>query len=132
MAAVLLQRAATLLKSRLDATAGVAGDYMRGVDAKEGLVAIPRLPGIDGQQLNPGLLTSEEIDWVFTASEIVLNGTEIEPAKGDVWRIVRPDGMFAFYDVLPDAEGRCSMRSDHYGILIRVHTKLNRVEMPPL
>lgn len=127
-----MQLSVRTLKRRLDATVGIEGDYSDGTNAKEQIKAIPRLPGIDNQSLDPGaLLTAERLDWVFTADDLVLNGLRVEPVEGHWWRYKRSDGYFAYYDVLPDETGRCFERSDHYGILIRVHTKLDRVEPAP-
>ena len=129
----LLERAVHAIKRQLDASAGQKGTYGRGIDATEDISAVPRLPGIASQEIDAGvMLTAEELDWMFTADELVIDGARIEPEKGDWWKVERSDGKFLFYEVLSDQSGRCYAPSDHYGALIRVHMKLNRIEDPPL
>jgi len=129
----LLARAARWAKERLDATTSVAGTYGRGVHSLDGVKAVPRLPGVFDQAMDSGaLLTAREVDFAFTATELVLDSQAIEPAKGDWWRWQRPDGMHAYYDVQPNETGRTYDVSDNEGILWRVHMKLNRVEAPPV
>lgn len=133
MAVNFLERAVRNAKRRLDVLAGLRGTYGRGIHAKEDISAVPRLPGIASQEIDAGvMLTADELDWMFTADELVVDGSRIEPAKGDWWKIKRSDGKFAFYDVVLGTDGRCYTPCDHYGALIRVHMKLNRIEDPPL
>lgn len=128
---ITFREAARLAKRLIDPVSDTSGAYMRAPNAKEDIAAIRRGPLIDGQNLDPGiLLTSIAVDWMFTHDDLVLNGVRVDPSEGDIWRIQRPDGYFEYYDVLPDAEGRCFIPI-HDGELIRVHTKLNRVEPPP-
>jgi hypothetical protein len=132
MARTLLEVAARFAKSRLDASTSITGDYMRGVDAREGIKAVPRQPLFSEREISEAIvLTVERIDFVFSAEDLILGGVAIQPAQGDQWRFVRPDGMVAYYDVLPDEGGRCYATSDHLGILYRAFMTLNRVESPP-
>jgi hypothetical protein len=133
MPATLFTNAPALLKQILDVTVSVEGTYGRGIHAIEGLKAVPRRPGIAGQTAEPFQFTAREKDFVFKSSELVLDGENIEPAKGDWWRTTSEDGQIVYYDILPDAEGRCHVECDHSdkGILWRVHMKLNRYETPP-
>jgi hypothetical protein len=129
----LLEQSVRLQKRRLDAVAGKSGAYGRGIEAKEGLVAIPRLPRLGTQDIGAeALLTAEELDWMFTADELVLDGQQIEPAKGDWWRYQRSDGKFATYTAINDPDGRAYSHSDHFGVLIRVHMHLTKVGAPPV
>lgn len=134
MATTLLERAARWAKDRLDASTSITGDYMRGPHAKEGLKAVPRQPNIVSREISEAvLLTAERIDFVLVSDELILNGVKIEPAVGDSWRFVRPDGQIATYDVLPDGEGgRCYSVSDHLGVLYRVFMTLRRIEAAPV
>ena len=127
------ERAVRAAKRRLDATFGVSGTYGRGIESKEGLVAIPRLPRMGTQDVGAeALLTAEELDWMFTADELVLDNEVIEPTKGDWWRYERSDGKFATYTAINDPEGRAYSPCDHLGNLVRVHMHLTLVEAPPV
>lgn len=133
MALNFAETAVRLHKRRLDVVHGVSGTYGRGIEAKEGLVAVPRLPRMGTQDIGAEtLLTAEELDWMFTADELVLDGEQVEPTKGDWWRWERSDGKFATYTAINDPDGRAYSPCDHLGYLVRVHMHLTLVEAPPV
>lgn len=59
-------------------------------------------------------------DFMFNATELVLNGVQVEPAEGDY--VTKADG--SRYDVRPPAPGEAAWRyCDPQHVRIRVHTK---------
>lgn len=65
-----------------------------------------------------------DADFIFAASNLVLNGSRVEPAKGDYIDVTQ-DGVTLRYQVLPPGNDEAASRSSGtHRRAFRVHTKL--------
>lgn len=119
----LLQDGATWLGEQLKQSAGRSVVYVRGTgqsDPITGTLSHLQQEVLDEDGLGTGTFLN---DWTFTATDLVVNATQIEPRSGD--RILETlNGVDVAYEVLPPAPNRpVSEWADSSGILVIVHTK---------
>ena len=119
----LLKRAADILQSRLEQTAGEVVVYERpGV----GCVAVNAIVGRTEYELESGggdIDRSIRNDYTIAKSSLVLNECEITPERNDIIYQTLADGTVVENRVLGEGGLSHYQDSDGYGIAYRIHTK---------
>lgn len=88
-------------------------------------VTIKAVPGnaANVEQPSRGLsVAADEHEWLVKVTDLVLNGTQATPKKGDRLVVVR-GGISLTYTVTP-RNGEQPFRTDPTGGMYRIHTKL--------
>lgn len=133
MAGMTITNAMRWMKRKLDSTASrtvtVIAPGEAGGESIDGLDAVPVASNFVELVSDDYAVTAKDCDWIFQADELVfpLAGKR-EPADGWQIRYVREDGRTAVFVVRPNGAGRCFDVEDALGILVMVHSKLERVE----
>jgi len=126
--ATLLERAAKWVKTGLDKTASIEVTIRDGIDAIEALKAIPGQSSFEAFDLDDHVGTSKTFDWIVSEQDLIFTGIKREPKTGwEVWQTLA-DGRIAVYLVIAQPGSRCFDVTDSLGILLRIHTKLDRIE----
>lgn len=130
MKATLLERATRFLKTGLDATASKSVVIRDGADAIDNIKAVPGSNDFLQYTQDAYTGTAKTFDWVVSAADLVFPEGKREPKTGwEIWFQLE-DGRTAVYTVRPDDGTREFDVVDHLGILLRIHTKLDRIEQP--
>lgn len=122
MADNLLKQAISSLASSLQAAGGVEVVYIWG----EFPITLKATKGETEFEVitSSGLATHyRSTDWIIKASDLVVGGEEVEPQRGDI--IEDGDDI---YEVMPTNDLQPYRRADTYGILLRVHSLLKRID----
>jgi len=118
----LMQRSATWFGGRIKQVAGRSVVLRRGTTATAtitGTVSMHAYTTIGDEGIEISVVSD---DWIFTAADVVIRGSTIEPRDGDVI-IETLNGFDNTYQVLPVA-GRPSVEwLDSSGLLLLVHSK---------
>jgi hypothetical protein len=119
----LMQNAATWLGAQLQAAAGRSIIYHRSSDVSGTISGVCSKVEYEVLDRDEGAMTAVTFDdWLFTASELIVNGTAITPRIGD--QITETlNGTTITYEVLPIDKRPCFEFADSSGILLTVHTK---------
>lgn len=130
MARTLLQRGAAMLRDKTLVAAAERVTVVDGTEAIEGVEMIPGRRDIEQYLVEEATGTAKSFDWCVDPLELSFAGSVREPATGWLvrWRIA--DGRTLVYRVQPQG-GRCFDNVDQLGLLLRIHTKLDRIEPAP-
>lgn len=112
-----------LLKSTLQANAGVAVTYHRGprhvaLTAWLGSTGYEQL-GSDGSLLE----RVESLDFLIPAADLIISGELRLPARGDTIKVVRGTQTHV-YELMGTGPEPIYRYSDHEKTILRIHTKL--------
>ena len=119
----LMQRGASWLAGKLQSSAGISVVYQRGATQSGTIIATPSQHEYEVMGLDEMLTSVLSYDWTFTAADIAISGSAIQPRPGD--RIVATVGSSSnTYEVLPLKPRPCFERLDAFGTMTLVHTKL--------
>ena len=119
----LMQSGASWLAGKLQSSAGVSVVYHRGATQSGTITATPSQHEYDVIGTDDMLTSVLSYDWTFTAADIAISGSAIQPRPGD--RIVASvNGVSQTYEVSPMKPKPCFERLDTSGILLFVHSKL--------
>lgn len=127
MATSILERGARWLKDRLDVSAAVNVRYVADNESLDELAAVPGRRDIEQYLLEESPASAQSFDWCVLADDLVIGGQRIDPRPPHQILYEMSDGRTAVYKVLPDPTERSSDTMDQLGIMIRIHTKLDRI-----
>ena len=127
MARTLLQRGAAMLRDKALVAAAETVSVIDGAEAIDNIEMIPGRRDIEQYLLEEATGTAKSFDWCADPADLSFAGAVREPQTGWLirWRI--PDGRTLVYRVQPQG-GRVFDNVDQLGLLLRIHTKLERVE----
>lgn len=116
-----------------DKTLVAAAEHVTVVDGSEAIDRVEMIPGrrdIEQYLMEEATGTAKSFDWCVDPLKLSFAGSVREPATGWLvrWRIA--DGRTLVYRVQPQG-GRCFDNVDQLGLLLRIHTKLDRIEPAP-
>lgn len=118
----LTQRGATWLGGKLKTAGGRSVVYRRGAVISSPIVGTVGRHEYDVTD-NDGITTTVVMDdWIFTATDLVLDAVQIEPRVGDYIEETL-NGFTNQYQVLPVNDRPAWEWFDTSGILLRVHSK---------
>lgn len=103
--------------------AGVDAVYRRGVDVCE-LRLVPGNTDTAGRTVEDVAFLNTDSEWIAKREDLIIDGQQTVPIKGDAIEVKREDGSFDEYSVLkPTPEEECWRPSDQYNVLIRIYAK---------
>lgn len=118
----LIERGVTFLGDKMQSAAGRTVTVRRGIYTSANITAWHHTKQYQ-EVGEDGLITSISMeDWTFVASELIVNGTVIEPRPGDTI-METLNGQQIHYEVLPTETKRATEWLDTSGHLLLVHTK---------
>lgn len=105
------------------ASRGLAVMYSRGDDSAA-ITAVPARSRVSMTDESGLTVTGQERDFIILAADLVLDGEQVLPERGD--RIEQTvDGETTYtYEVMPIAGQKHYQPCDDQGRLLRIHTKL--------
>ena len=119
----LLKTGATWLASHLKIFASQVVTYQRG-GLSVSLAASPASPRSQADQNENIIVRADDQDWILTASDLVLGGSQTLPERGDKIRWAKSSTETQVYEVLAaDGEEHWSWLDPHQTML-RIHSKL--------
>lgn len=133
MAGMTMQKAMRYLKRKLDATVAqhvtLIAPGEGGGESLEDVEAVPVTASFRDYTTDEFAGSAQEFDWIVKEADLVfpLAGKRA-PADGWQLRLPLDDGRTAVYVVRPSGAGRCYDVEDPLGILMIVHTKLEKIE----
>lgn len=127
MARTLLQRGAAMLRDKSLAAAAEVVTVVDGAEACEGVEMVPGRRDIEQYLVEETTGTAKSFDWCVDPQSLRFAGLIREPATGWLIRWQIPDGRTLVYRVQPQG-GRAFDNVDQLGLMLRIHTKLDRIE----
>lgn len=127
----LLERAARMIKTGLDASCSKPVTIIDGPDSLESIKAIPGQSSFTTFGVDEHVGTAKTFDWCVAADQLIFRGEKREPKPK--WEIHVPlDGnRTAVYIATAQDGGRCFDVMDQLGLLYRIHTVLDRIVPAP-
>lgn len=117
-----LSDATRLLATTLQQVAGESVSYVRGATTLTGLIATPDAQTYEVQDANGFMVTVQSFDWLFTATDLVIDDTRFEPRSGD--QIVATlNGVLQTFEVMPVGTRPPAEAADADGIMVVAHSK---------
>ena len=122
----MLERGAEWLASKLKTHASLTITYARGEDAVE-LRATPGHTEFEVTEPDGAVIQRQTRDYLVLTEDLVIDGAEALPMKGDVVRETRGD-ITHVYEVSAPGSERCYRFSDPYRKMLRIHTQQTGTE----
>lgn len=108
--------------------AGTTVTYVRGNSAVQ-LSSVVGRTDFRADDVDEVIAEYRSKDFCFKTCEMVLNGQQITPQRGDLIREEVDGGIVNVYEALrPDGGEQVWRYMDHDGAMVRVHTKLREVQ----
>lgn len=130
MAGLTIDKAMRHLKRKLDRTAARQVTIIADNESCEGLDAVPVTANFAELLAGEYAVSAQRFDWIVEADKLRFAGEKREPKPGWEIRLALDDGRTAVYRLFAEDGGRCFEVEDALGILLNLHTKLERVETP--
>ncbi len=118
----LLQSGSDWLADVLQQDAAQTVTYHRGVDS----VSVSATIGRKADRVNSDhdlIVSYSDRDFLIQANDLVLDGAQIEPKRGDKIKQTDADGTVHVYEVSSPGDEPCWRWSDRFHVLRRIHTQ---------
>lgn len=105
------------------AAGGVDAVYRRGDHLRE-LQLVVGSADTGGSTVEDVAFLNTDTEWIARREDLILDGQETLPEKGDMIEVDWGNGRFGAYAVLkPTPEEECWRPSDQFNVLMRIHAK---------